>query len=50
MVPAPLDWPAGCRFAGRCELAQPECSAGRPALTALEEEHSVACILVEQAS
>jgi peptide/nickel transport system permease protein len=30
-VPAPPDWPAGCRFASRCSLATAECAAPVPA-------------------
>jgi peptide/nickel transport system permease protein len=29
-VPAPADWPAGCRFAGRCALATEACAAPVP--------------------
>jgi peptide/nickel transport system permease protein len=29
-VPAPADWPAGCRFAGRCSLATEECARPVP--------------------
>jgi peptide/nickel transport system permease protein len=29
-VPAPPDWPAGCRFASRCSLATAECAAPVP--------------------
>ena len=29
-VPAPADWPAGCRFAGRCALATEACAEPVP--------------------
>jgi len=33
-VPAPADWPAGCRFAGRCALATAACADPVPATRA----------------
>jgi peptide/nickel transport system permease protein len=33
-VPAPPDWPTGCRFASRCSLATAECAAPVPATPA----------------
>jgi peptide/nickel transport system permease protein len=33
-VPAPADWPAGCRFAGRCALATAACADPVPAVPA----------------
>jgi peptide/nickel transport system permease protein len=33
-VPAPADWPAGCRFAGRCSLATDACAPPVPATRA----------------
>jgi peptide/nickel transport system permease protein len=33
-VPAPADWPAGCRFAGRCSLATDACARPVPATQA----------------
>jgi peptide/nickel transport system permease protein len=33
-VPAPADWPAGCRFAGRCSLATDACAQPVPATQA----------------
>ncbi len=44
-VPSPLDWPAGCRFQPRCELAFARCSAPPP-LFAIEDRRS-ACWLCE---
>ncbi|HEU5031784.1 MAG TPA: dipeptide/oligopeptide/nickel ABC transporter permease/ATP-binding protein [Spirillospora sp.] len=32
-VPAPRDWPSGCRFAARCDRATDRCGAGPVALT-----------------
>lgn len=34
-IPSPLDLPNGCRFAGRCVYAQPDCHATDPALMRL---------------
>lgn len=31
-VPTPGRWPAGCRFAPRCDVARPECHASHPSL------------------
>ncbi len=41
-VPSPMDMPAGCRFAARCPLAQPEC-ARAPAPIEISPGHSVSC-------
>jgi oligopeptide/dipeptide ABC transporter ATP-binding protein len=43
-VPAPGSWPAGCRFAPRCEHAMPECAAGVPPLLPVGPDHRAACI------
>ncbi|MGG5817853.1 ABC transporter ATP-binding protein [Falsiroseomonas sp. HW251] len=48
VVPAPFDFPAGCRFAPRCAYAQPACEAGPPPLRALPSGTSAACIRAEQ--
>jgi oligopeptide/dipeptide ABC transporter ATP-binding protein len=43
-APAVGQWPPGCRFAARCELAGPDCTEGaHPALTA-EGERRTACL------
>ena len=48
MVPAPQDFPAGCRFHPRCCYARlPECAAEVPALRELAAGHSVRCIRAE---
>jgi peptide/nickel transport system ATP-binding protein/oligopeptide transport system ATP-binding protein len=44
-VPSPIDPPAGCRFHPRCPEAMPHCSEAPPALTAVGENHYVACYL-----
>ena len=35
----------GCRFAGRCKHAQPQCSAATPVLREAAPGHKVACFL-----
>ncbi|MEJ7138253.1 dipeptide/oligopeptide/nickel ABC transporter permease/ATP-binding protein [Amphibiibacter pelophylacis] len=43
-VPSPADFPAGCRFAGRCALADAGCHSRKPvAHDSLEAGHRVAC-------
>jgi len=46
-VPAPGSWPTGCRFAGRCQFTQDECTVPFPALPA-HGEGSVLCIRVDE--
>ena len=48
-VPSPLDWPAGCRFRGRCAYAQPRCAAGDPGLLPCGDEHACRCFLAHDA-
>jgi peptide/nickel transport system permease protein len=48
-VPAPGSWPAGCRFAGRCQFAQQKCTVPFPALPA-HGDGSVLCIRVDELS
>ena len=45
-VPNLTQLPAGCRFAPRCELAEPRCRDEEPALLASESGHLVACHVV----
>ena len=48
-VPALAEMPAGCRFADRCELAQPQCRTHRPPLVKVGAgpvPHRVACPVV----
>ncbi|MFF7402496.1 dipeptide/oligopeptide/nickel ABC transporter permease/ATP-binding protein [Streptomyces murinus] len=42
VVPAPADFPPGCRFAGRCPRASEVCRAQAPVLTG-PAAHAVAC-------
>jgi peptide/nickel transport system ATP-binding protein len=42
-VPAPSDYGAGCRFAGRCPLADVRCVAEQPPLRTMEGGHLSAC-------
>ncbi len=42
-LPSPINPPPGCRFAGRCALADQECRGVTPTLRQLENGHSVAC-------
>jgi peptide/nickel transport system permease protein len=42
VVPAPADFPAGCRFAGRCPLASEVCRAHAPVLAGTDR-HAAAC-------
>jgi oligopeptide/dipeptide ABC transporter ATP-binding protein len=42
-VPAPSEYGAGCRFAGRCPLADAHCSAEQPPMLETEPGHLSAC-------
>jgi peptide/nickel transport system permease protein len=48
MVPAPGNWPVGCRFADRCELATAECRAEPIELTRRLPHHDVRCIHTDE--
>jgi peptide/nickel transport system permease protein len=43
-VPPPGQWPAGCRFAGRCQYVTAECTAAEPALAEALPGHDARCI------
>ncbi|MDT0267717.1 dipeptide/oligopeptide/nickel ABC transporter permease/ATP-binding protein [Streptomyces sp. DSM 44915] len=43
VVPAPADFPAGCRFAGRCPLADAACAEPVPPAAASGHDHVAAC-------
>ncbi len=47
-VPAPRDYPAGCRFADRCSHVAPACRARAPELYTVDDNHRAACILVPE--
>lgn len=44
-VTSPIDPPAGCRFAKRCEHCRPECTGRDLKLVDLGDGHKVACVL-----
>jgi oligopeptide/dipeptide ABC transporter ATP-binding protein len=44
MVPNPLEFPAGCKFHPRCDLAIDECRGEEPELRQLTPDHWVRCI------
>jgi peptide/nickel transport system permease protein len=46
-VPTPLQWPAGCHFHGRCQYAQPACTAGPIGLGAFGGGRLSRCIRTE---
>ena len=43
VVPAPADFPAGCRFADRCPLADDACAEPVPLVPASGRDHLAAC-------
>lgn len=43
VVPSPENWPQGCRFAARCEFANPQCQQAIPPVNNIGEDHSVFC-------
>lgn len=47
-VPSPVNLPAGCRFAGRCDRVMDRCREERPVLKPVAEGHLVACHLYEE--
>jgi peptide/nickel transport system permease protein len=48
-VPVPGTWPAGCRFAGRCPDAGPECSREPVQVRTAAPGHAVRCVRVSPA-
>ncbi|MGG1619047.1 ABC transporter ATP-binding protein [Paenibacillus sp. NRS-1782] len=47
-VPNPLDMPAGCRFAPRCQFAKEICLAEDPELMEVEPGHKSRCLLQQE--
>lgn len=45
-VPSPDEWPSGCRFANRCELATPECRAAPIPDVVVDTDHRSRCIRI----
>ena len=48
-VPSLLHPPAGCRYAGRCNLVMDACKRARPAPVAVAPGHMAACLAAEHA-
>jgi len=48
MVPSPYRRPSGCPFHPRCSQAIPDCQHINPAVTQLDANHTVRCLLYEQ--
>ena len=48
VVPNPLDWPSGCRFAPRCDHRLSECESGPVALEILGSGHNSRCRRVHE--
>ncbi len=42
-VPNPFEWPTGCRFAARCDLAEEKCMQLAPTLQLVDEYHYSRC-------
>jgi len=49
MVPSPFRRPNGCQFNPRCPLAMEKCRNIAPVVTDLGPNHSVRCLLYEEA-
>ena len=48
-TPSPAALPKGCRFAPRCPIAMPACSAAEVALAELPQDRAARCIRVDEA-
>jgi oligopeptide/dipeptide ABC transporter ATP-binding protein len=46
--PDPRAWPVGCRFAPRCEFAQPPCRDRLPQLVEVTADHQSRCVRMEE--
>ncbi|MFZ4530692.1 MAG: ABC transporter ATP-binding protein [Alsobacter sp.] len=49
VMPSLLQPPPGCRFASRCAVADPTCTAAAPAVVVTGKDHRVACVLARPA-
>jgi peptide/nickel transport system permease protein len=47
-VPQPKDWPAGCRFAARCQFAGSACTTPVPLLPSGSEDGEVRCVKADE--
>jgi oligopeptide transport system ATP-binding protein len=47
-VPSPIDVPAGCKFQGRCPIAEDICKVEKPELREVIPGHEVACHMVKK--
>jgi oligopeptide transport system ATP-binding protein len=47
-VPSPINFGAGCKFAGRCKFANDKCREEAPALRELPSGHAIACHRMEE--
>ena len=47
-VPQPKDWPAGCRFAARCQFAGSACAVPVPLLPSGSEDGEVRCVKADE--
>ena len=47
-LPDHRNFPAGCRFAARCLKVMDKCRVAEPALTKIDEDHSVRCYLYSE--
>jgi oligopeptide/dipeptide ABC transporter ATP-binding protein len=49
-VPAPTDWPTGCRFHDRCAYAYARCATEAPPNYPVRDDHGARCHLVVDAA
>jgi peptide/nickel transport system permease protein len=49
-VPKPGDWPTGCHFRQRCDLAMPACASAPVPLFQIGEDRQARCLLLDHAT
>src|SRR4051794_3334752 len=49
-IPSPIDLPHACFFASRCPLVRSDCLIGRPADRIVSDDHSAACVRIDDAT